>query len=84
MLTVKDLVAKAGSLTKLQRAVNSVEGYEEISYTGVSQWVQRNQIPVERVWQVAEAMHVAPWEIRPDIFFYPEEYFRKVSKCLPE
>jgi len=58
-----------------QRMSESIGEGEKIGPTAIANWIQRGQVPADRVIPVARAVEfqVTPHELRPDLYPHPSD-----------
>ena len=76
METLKRAIELAGGQGALAAKVNALlQGGERIGSTAIANWIQRGQVPADRVIPVARAVdhQVTPHDLRPDLYPHPSD-----------
>lgn len=65
-----------GGQAKLAEKVSErLPGEDRVGHTAVANWLQRGQVPAERVIDIAHAtsFRVTPHQLRPDLYPHPDD-----------
>lgn len=70
MKNLKGMILSYGGLAKLSKAMG-------VTKQCINGWIRRDCVPEGKIWPFCEVTGFMPWEVRPDLFSRPEDYWAR-------
>jgi hypothetical protein len=67
---LKGMILSYGGLAKLSKAMG-------VTKQCINGWIRRDCVPEGKIWPFCEVTGFMPWEVRPDLFSRPEDYWAR-------